>query len=117
MHRIAKLTALIVGASLMTHIAAATTPDAATDPRIDPDIRAFLAKINKDSSPFWELPQPKPQEILTELQSQTSVDMSGVTTTERTITQDGRTVKLYIMKPAHAGAKPGILFFVHGGVW
>ena len=53
-------------------------PNAATDPRIDPPIRSFLAKINKDSSPFWELPQPKPQEILTGLQSQTPVDMSGV---------------------------------------
>ena len=32
-------------------------------------VRAFLAEINKDSSPFWELPQPKPQDILTGLQS------------------------------------------------
>ena len=92
-------------------------PDAATDPRIDPQIRSFLAKINKDSSPFWELPQPKPQEILTGLQSQTPVDMSGVTTTEKTITQDGRTVKLYIMKPEHVSGKPGVLLFIHGGVW
>lgn len=41
----------------MTNIAAAA-PDAAKDPRIDPAIRAFLARINKDSRPFWELPQP-----------------------------------------------------------
>ena len=63
----------------MTQVALAA-PDAATDPRIDPQVRSFLAKINKDSSPFWELPQPKPQEILTGLQEQTPVDMSGVTT-------------------------------------
>src|SRR5216683_7372627 len=75
-------------------------PDAATDPRIDPQVRSFLTKLNKDRSPFWELPQPKPQEILSGLQSQTAVDMSGVTTTERTISQDGRSVKLYVMKPA-----------------
>jgi acetyl esterase len=92
-------------------------PDAATDPRIDPQIRAFLAELNKDSSPFWELPQPKPQEILTALQNQTPVDMSGVTTVERTITQDGRTVKLYIMTPQHVTDKPGVLLFIHGGVW
>ena len=48
----------------MTSLAAAA-PDPASDLRIDPQIRAFLAEINKDSSPFWELPQPKPQEILT----------------------------------------------------
>ncbi len=102
--------------SQMTKIAVAA-PNAATDPRIDPQVRSFLAEINKDSSPFWELPQPKPQEILTGLQSKTVVDMSGVTTTEQTITQDGRTVKLYIMKPEHVSAKPGVLLFIHGGVW
>jgi len=56
---------------------AEAAPDASTDPRIDPQIRSFLADIDKDSSPFGELPQPKPQQILTELQSKTPVDMSG----------------------------------------
>jgi acetyl esterase len=117
MSRMSKFSALIIGASLMTQIAAAATPDAATDPRIDPRVRSFLAEINKDSSPFWELPQPKPQEILTGLQSGTAVDMSGVTTTERTITQDGRSVKLYVMTPEHVSGKPGVVLFIHGGVW
>ena len=92
-------------------------PDAATDPRIDPQVRTFLREINKDPSPFWELPQPKPQEILTALQNKTPVDMSGVNTTEQTITQDGQTVKIYIMKPAQVTGKPGVLLFIHGGVW
>lgn len=116
MNKILKLAALTAGASLITGVAAAA-PDAAADPRIDPQVRSFLAKINKDSSPFWELPQPKPQEILTRLQSQTDVDMSGVTTSEQTITQDGRSVKLYIMKPVRVSANPGVLLFIHGGVW
>jgi acetyl esterase len=120
MKRIPKIIALIIGATLMTQIAtkiAAASPDAASDPRIDPQIRSFLAELNKDANPFWELPQPKPQEILTGLQSKTPVDMSGVTTTEQTITQDGRTVKLYIMKPEQMSEKPGVLLFIHGGVW
>ena len=100
----------------MTKIAQAA-PNAGTDPRIDPQIRSFLADLNKDSSPFWELPQPKPQEILTALQSLTSVDMSGVTTTEQTINEDGHTVKLYIMKPQRLSENPGVLLFIHGGVW
>ena len=95
----------------------AQTPNAATDGRIDPQVRAFLAELNKDSSPFWELPQPKPQEILTALQNKTAVDMSGVTTVERTVKQDGQTVKLYIMTPQQAATKPGVLLFIHGGVW
>ena len=114
-----RLSVLIVGALLMTQMTkiAEAAPNAATDPRIDPRVRSFLAEIDKDSSPFWELPQPKPQQILTELQSKTPVDMSGVTTTGRTITQDGRSVKLYIMKPEHVNGKPGVLLFIHGGVW
>ena len=80
-------------------------------------MRAFLADLNKDSSPFWELPQPKPQEILTGLQNKTPVDMSGANTVEKNITQDGRTVKLYIMSPQHVPGKPGVLLFLHGGVW
>jgi acetyl esterase/lipase len=95
----------------------AAGPDAATDPRIDPQVRVFLADLNKDSSPFWELPQPKPQEILTGLQDKTPVDMSGVTTVEKTISQDGRSVKLYIMTPQHVTGKPGVVLFIHGGVW
>jgi acetyl esterase len=112
-------TKFLLGGIVMTHavVAQAQTPNAATDPRIDPQIRAFLADLNKDSSPFWELPQPKPQDILTGLQNQTPVDMSGVTTVEKTITQDGRTVKLYIMSPQDVSSKPGVLFFIHGGVW
>jgi len=89
-----RLATFFLGGMIMTQLAVAQAPNAATDPRIDPQVRSLLADLNKDSSPFWELPQPKPQEILTGLQNKTPVDMSGVTTTERTITQDGRSVKL-----------------------
>src|SRR5262245_58093018 len=116
MKSVGRLITFLLGGIVMTQVVAAQ-PNAATDPRIDPQVRSFLAEINKDSSPFWELPQPRPQEFLTGLQNKTPVDMSGVTTTERTIAQDGRTVKLYIMKPQQLMGKPGVLFFIHGGVW
>lgn len=115
MTRISKIAATVMGAMMMTQPSLAQ--DVANDPNLDPQVRKFLVELNKDSSPFWELPQPKPQEILTALQNQTRVDMSGVTTTERTITEDGRTVKIYIMRPEHVSGRPGVLFFLHGGVW
>src|SRR4029450_12736924 len=99
--RISRLTTYLTGVIIvMTQLNQATLAalNAATDPRIDPQIRSFLGELNKDSSPFWELPRPRPQEILSGLQNKTRVDMSGVTTVEKTITQDGRSVKLYIMK-------------------
>lgn len=116
MQLLSSLATLSLGVGLMIQPAYAA-PDAATDPRIDPQVRSFLAKINKDQSPFWELPQPKPQDILTGLQNMTPVDLSGVTTTEQTITQDGQIVKIYIMKPERITDKPGVLLFIHGGVW
>ena len=101
----------------MTNPAAAAT-DAAKDPHIDPKIRSFLAEINKDSSPFWTRPGPEVRAVLTGLQAKTPVDVSGVTITEKTITEGGQTVKLYIVMPEkHAGSPPPVLLFIHGGVW
>jgi acetyl esterase len=116
MNSTSKLAVLVAGAALTAQPAMAA-PNASTDPRVDPQIRSFLMELNKDSSPFWELAQPKPQDILTGLQNKTPVDMSGVTTVEKTISQDGQTVKLYIMTPGHVTGKPGVLLFIHGGVW
>jgi acetyl esterase len=115
MKRLNGLLAFIIGATVMTQSASAE--DFKNNTHLDPTVRAFLTELSKNPSPFWELPQPKPQEILTALQNQSPVDMSGVTTTERTITQNGQSVKIYIMKSDHAEANPGVVFFIHGGVW
>jgi len=113
--RLLNFTSLLAGAMIMTHSAIAR--DVTTDPNLDPQVRAFLVEVNKNASPIWELPQPKPQQIITGLQDQTPVDMSGITVTETSITHDGRQVKLYIMKPEQISGRPGVLLFVHGGVW
>ena len=64
------LATLTLGGILtVSQLAVAQTLDASTDPRINPQARALLEELNKDSSPFWELPQPKPQDILTGLQN------------------------------------------------
>ena len=118
MRRTLLFSAILLGATVMTQTMQAATPYPATDPRIYPQVRAFLKEINKTSSPFWELPQPKPQDILTGLQNKTPVYMSGVCTTEQTITQDGQTVKIYIMKPEQISGKPVCccLFMVASGL-
>lgn len=107
--------ALGVLAGLSQSAVAAT--DAAKDPNIDPQIRTFLAEVNKDPSPFWTLPGPQVRAVLTGLQAKTPVDLSGVIVSTKTIRQDGRSVKLYVMKPEHATGKPPVLLFIHGGVW
>jgi len=91
--------------------------DVNDDPALDPAVRKFLIPLNKDPSPFWELPQPKPQEVLTALQNGTAVDMSGVTISEQSLAVDGRIIKLFIMKPDHVEGHPGVVLFIHGAVW
>jgi len=93
------------------------TSNIAEDPDIAPPVREFLVRLNKNASPFWKLPQPKPQEILSALQNQTPVDISGVTIGEQSLSVDGREVKLFTMKPERMAEHPGVILFVHGGVW
>jgi acetyl esterase len=109
--------ALLASATIAMSQAAIAAPDATKDLRIDPKIRTFLTAINKDSSPFWTLPGPQVRAVLTGLQAKTPVDVSGVIISEKTITENGRDVKLYIMKPEHVSGKPPVLMFIHGGVW
>jgi acetyl esterase len=92
-------------------------PPVADDPHLAPAVRGFLVELNKSSSPFWTLPQPKPQEILTQLQGETRVDMSGVITTERSMRISGHTVQLFVMRPRHMTRRHGVILFLHGGVW
>ncbi len=89
----------------------------ADDPNLAPGVRSFLVQLDKNASPFWTLPQPKPQEVLTALQNETPVDMSGVTTIEQSLTVDGRAIKLFIMKPDRVAGHPGVILFLHGAVW
>jgi acetyl esterase/lipase len=94
-----------------------TILDASLDPAIDPLVRPFLKELNKDSSPFWELPGEQVRSILTGLQAKTPVDMSGVTIEKKKIFRDGQSVLLYIMRPEAVTTKLPVLFFIHGGVW
>jgi acetyl esterase len=108
---------ILAGAMIAMTRTVFTSPDAATDPHIDPRIRSFLAEVNRDNSPYWEKPGPEVRATLTGLQAKTPVDMSGVTITERSISANGRPVKLYIVKPANVTGKPPVILFIHGGVW
>lgn len=108
----------IIGVMItMVQTLSATSPNAATDPQIDPEVRTFLAQINKDSSPYWELPGPQVRAVLTGLQAKTPVDLADVSISEKTISENGQRVKLYIMKPDKVTKTPPVLLFLHGGVW
>jgi acetyl esterase len=94
-----------------------TQLDPAQDPAIDRRSRSFLRELNKDSSPFWELPGEEPREVVTELQCQTPVDLGGIEIDTREIAVDGCTIPLYVVRPeGKSGTLPVFMFF-HGAVW
>lgn len=104
----------------ITASAAAQKLDASVDPRIDPKVRTFLKDLNaagKGQTPIYKLPGTGPSDALTALQNQTPVDLSGVDISSQTITQDGVTVPVHIVRPKGATGKLPVIMFYHGGVW
>lgn len=100
----------------MTTTIDASPLDPAYDPDIDRRTRAFLRDLNKDSSPFWELPGDQSRNIVA-LQERTPVDLSGITATEQRIDAGGSRISLYVVRPEGVtGILPVFLFF-HGAVW
>ena len=100
--------------------ASAQKIDPSIDPNIDPPIRAFLKQVNeagKGKTPLYKLPGSGPADGLTALQDKTPVDMSGVEITQRTISMDGISVSIHIVRPQGVGGTPPVFVFCHGGVW
>jgi acetyl esterase/lipase len=88
------------------------------DPNISKDTRAFLKVLNSGDGPPLEKLSPKDaRQVLVNAQKSVSYDYSDIEESERTITQDGLTITVHIVKPK--GAKdnlPAFMFF-HGGGW
>jgi acetyl esterase len=72
---------------------------------------------DKNGSPFWELPGDEPRSIVTALQDQTPVDLSGIEVDERQITAGGRRITLYVVRPEGATGELPAFVFYHGAVW
>jgi acetyl esterase/lipase len=92
--------------------------DYATDPNIDRRIKSFLKALNSGDSPPMEQTKPaEARKVLEGAQNSVKADISGVDITEKTITQNGVSVKLFIVRPSgQSGVLPVFMFF-HGGGW
>jgi len=105
--------------------AAANTADAqikpidpSGDPAIETRTKAFLNVLNSGGGkPMEQMKPAEARAVLEGAQASVAVDISGIDVTEKNITQDGITVKLYIVRPAGVtGVLPAFMFF-HGGGW
>lgn len=96
----------------------AQTLDASKDPQIESNTRGFLKVLNSGTGKPLEQMAPKDaRAILVGAQSSVKVDLSGVTFTEKTITQDSQSIKLNIVRPANAKGILPVFMFFHGGGW
>ena len=57
------------------------------------------------------------RKVLIDAQKSVRVDYSGIEESERTITQDGLTVKIHIVKPSGVKANAPVFIYIHGGGW
>jgi acetyl esterase/lipase len=92
--------------------------DPAKDPQIESQVRSFLKALNSSGGKPIETLSPKDaRAVLTGAQNSVKVDLSGITVTEKTITQDGLNIKLNIVKPAGIKGVLPVFMFFHGGGW
>lgn len=92
--------------------------DPAKDPNIEVQTKAFLNALNGSGGKPMETMTPvDARAVLTGAQTSVKVDVSGVDVAEKTITENGLTVRLFIMRPSGvSGTLPAFMFF-HGGGW
>lgn len=91
---------------------------AENDPSIDPQIREFLKALNNSGGkPLETLSPAEARQVLVSAQQSVEVDYSGIEESEKTITQDGETITIHIVKPEGVDANPPVFMFFHGGGW
>lgn len=85
---------------------------------VERDIQKFLEALAAGGGkPMEQMTPREARAVLVAAQSSVPVDLPKADVSQRTITADGQTVKLVIVRPPGAGgALPGFMFF-HGGGW
>jgi len=88
------------------------------DPRIFTEVRKFLKILNSGTGkPMEQLSPADARKVLVDTQKSVQVDYSGIEESEKTIIQDGETVKIHITKPIGIGTNAPVFIFIHGGGW
>lgn len=88
------------------------------DERIFRQVRDFLQQLNAGGGkPIEELSPADARNVLSGAQSSVTVDYTGIEESEKTITQDGETVTIHIVKPSNAQPGAPVFVYIHGGGW
>jgi acetyl esterase/lipase len=100
------------------HLLAQPLP-VATDPALSRQVKDFLAGLNGGGGPPLEsLPFAEARLGLVGAQAAVPVDLSGIEVSQHTITSEGYTVPLHIVRPTGtADTILPVFIFIHGGGW
>ena len=102
----------------ISNAVSAQTLDASKDPQIESNTRGFLKVLNSGTGkPLEQLAPKDARSVLVGAQSSVKVNLSGVTFTEKIISQDGQSIKLNIVRPANVKGILPVFMFFHGGGW
>lgn len=87
------------------------------DPHLSRKTKDFLKVLNAAEKPVESLPVPDARNVLVTAQASVKVDLSDIEESEKTITTDGYTIKLNIVRPLGVTGKLPVFMFIHGGGW
>ncbi len=105
------IAALAVSGTLMAQA------DYATDPHLTGQVKEFLKGLNAGGVAVESLSYQDARKVLVDAQASVPVDLSGIEVSEKTITTDGFTIKLNIVRPAGVKGMLPVFMFIHGGGW
>jgi acetyl esterase/lipase len=90
----------------------------AGSPGVQRNVQVFLKALAADGGkPMEQLTLPEARAVLVGAQSSVRVDLPRADVSERSVSTNGQTVKLVVVRPPGvAGVLPGFMFF-HGGGW
>ncbi|SDF30344.1 MULTISPECIES: alpha/beta hydrolase [Cellulophaga] len=109
------LTGIISAQSIQLH---AQVTDYKTDTHLATGVKEFLEVLNAPGGTPLELRSKEDaRQVLLGAQAGVKVDLSGIEESIKTISQDGYTLKLNLVRPKGVKEKLPVFIFIHGGGW
>lgn len=106
---------LFVAAALAASIG---TAHAAGSPGVEHTTQKFLDALEAGGGkPLEQLSPAEARQVLIDAQKSVKVDLPAAKVSEKTITQDGYTVKLTVVRPDKVKGLTPVFVFIHGGGW
>jgi acetyl esterase len=96
---------------------AAKILEVADDPRLSTGVKEFLKVLNSGGVSLETLPPLEARQVLVDAQASVQVDLSGIEELEKTITADGYSITLNVVRPEGVKGILPVFIFIHGGGW